>query len=81
MGILITLAGIPVYYFGVVWKDKPKFVQNAIGKSTHAQFTSIIRKWVMKNSLININSTLILSGHVTEFCQKFLVSAKEEKCD
>lgn len=31
MGILITVAGIPVYYFGVVWKNKPKFVQDAIG--------------------------------------------------
>lgn len=32
MGVLITVAGIPVYYFGVVWKNKPKFVQNGIGK-------------------------------------------------
>lgn len=31
MGVLITVAGIPVYYFGVVWKNKPKFVQDAIG--------------------------------------------------
>lgn len=31
MGILITAAGIPVYYFGVIWKKKPKFIQNAIG--------------------------------------------------
>lgn len=31
MGVLITCAGIPVYYFGVVWKDKPKWVQNSIG--------------------------------------------------
>lgn len=32
MGILITVAGIPVYWFGVLWKDKPKFVQKSIGK-------------------------------------------------
>lgn len=31
MGILITAAGIPVYCFGCLWKDKPKFAQNAIG--------------------------------------------------
>ncbi|XP_031633074.1 Y+L amino acid transporter 2 [Contarinia nasturtii] len=49
MGVLITVAGIPVYYFGVVWKNKPQFLQNAI-------------------------------GNVTIFCQKFLLSAKEE-CD
>lgn len=33
MGILITTAGIPVYFFGVVWKGKPKAVQQAIGKT------------------------------------------------
>lgn len=27
MGILITCAGIPFYYFGVAWKDKPKKFQ------------------------------------------------------
>lgn len=31
MGILITATGIPVYYFGVLWKNKPKGFQNAIG--------------------------------------------------
>lgn len=31
MGVLITIAGIPVYWFGVVWKDKPKPVLRAIG--------------------------------------------------
>lgn len=31
MGVLITITGIPVYWFGVVWKDKPKPVQRAIG--------------------------------------------------
>lgn len=25
IGILITAAGIPVYYVGVAWKDKPAF--------------------------------------------------------
>lgn len=32
MGIVITIAGIPVYFFGVVWKNKPKFILDAIGK-------------------------------------------------
>lgn len=31
MGVIITLAGIPVYYMGVVWQDKPKWFQEAIG--------------------------------------------------
>lgn len=33
MGIVITVAGIPVYCFGVMWKNKPKFVLDAIGNS------------------------------------------------
>lgn len=32
MGILITSIGIPVYWFGVLWKDKPTCVQNSIGE-------------------------------------------------
>lgn len=27
MGILITVSGIPVYFFGVVWKSKPLWFQ------------------------------------------------------
>lgn len=32
MGALITLSGIPAYYFGVYRKDKPKWFQNSMGK-------------------------------------------------
>ena len=32
MGILITLSGIPVYAFGVLWNDKPKWILDAHGK-------------------------------------------------
>lgn len=34
MGLGITLLGVPVYYFGVEWKNKPKIIQNSIGKKT-----------------------------------------------
>ncbi|XP_037902969.1 large neutral amino acids transporter small subunit 1-like [Hermetia illucens] len=34
MGVLITAAGIPFYYFGVVWKDKPIWVQESIKRFT-----------------------------------------------
>lgn len=35
MGVLITAAGIPVYYLGVVYQDKPKWVQQIIGKEIY----------------------------------------------
>lgn len=31
-GALLTGSGIPVYYFGVYWKDKPIKFQNFMGK-------------------------------------------------
>lgn len=33
MGTLITLSGVPVYYFGVYQKDKPQWFRNFMGKS------------------------------------------------
>lgn len=47
MGVLLTLAGIPVYWIGVAWKDKPE------------SFERVLRS-------------------VTQFCQKMLMTAKEE---
>lgn len=32
MGVVITISGIPFYYFGVLWKSKPKWFQNIMGK-------------------------------------------------
>ncbi|XP_039290058.1 large neutral amino acids transporter small subunit 1 [Nilaparvata lugens] len=34
MGVLITLTGIPAYYFGVVWKEKPSWFTNALDGTT-----------------------------------------------
>ena len=32
MGLIMVLSGIPVYYIGVVWTDKPKGFQRKVGK-------------------------------------------------
>ncbi|XP_022919716.2 Y+L amino acid transporter 2 [Onthophagus taurus] len=34
MGVLLTLSGIPFYYFGVKWTEKPEWFQNCLGKIT-----------------------------------------------
>lgn len=75
-GVLITVAGIPVYFFGVLWQNKPKSVQNAIGKVIRLCF--IVQAYVFNGSVSF--SLFSIAGRVTEVCQKFLVSAKEE-CD
>ncbi|KAJ8973731.1 hypothetical protein NQ317_012870 [Molorchus minor] len=33
--LAITLTGVPFYYFGVVWKNKPEFFQNIMRKTTN----------------------------------------------
>lgn len=35
MGVVFTLAGIPFYYLGVAWKDKPRWYQRKIEQVTH----------------------------------------------
>ena len=32
MGILVISSGIPVYFFGVYWKNKPQIVSTLLGK-------------------------------------------------
>ncbi|KAF2903860.1 hypothetical protein ILUMI_02319 [Ignelater luminosus] len=34
MGALITASGVPAYYFGVCWKNKPRWFQNIMRKCT-----------------------------------------------
>nr|XP_019538394.1 Y+L amino acid transporter 2 [Aedes albopictus] len=34
MGVLLTLAGIPVYYIGVAWKNKPASFENVLRRAT-----------------------------------------------
>lgn len=33
MGALITLSGVPAYYFGVYWKNKPQSFQKFMGNN------------------------------------------------
>lgn len=70
MGLIITVAGIPVYYMGVVWKDKPIGFQAAISKSQYDHDLTIC--------FIVANSYFSTTDAVTIFCQKFFLSAKEE---
>lgn len=34
MGVALTLAGIPVYYIGVAWKNKPESFENVLRRTT-----------------------------------------------
>lgn len=79
MGIVITVAGIPVYCFGVMWKDKPKFIQDTIGMDFKQMLFFFSQIWCFSSQFFFIFK--FDSASVTLACQKFLVSAKEEKCD
>lgn len=51
VGLVIMLTGVPVYFLGVHWKDKPKCIYNFIGKFT-------IIKCFSYSILLHFNSTL-----------------------
>lgn len=36
LGMVIMLTGVPVYFVGVQWKEKPKWVYRLVGKVTCA---------------------------------------------
>ena len=42
MGVVICLAGIPVYWVLVLWKNKPKVYHNTVGK-----FHSLTKKIII----------------------------------
>lgn len=33
LGMVIMLTGVPVYFVGVRWKDKPKWIYRVVGES------------------------------------------------
>lgn len=73
VGLVIMLTGVPVYFLGVYWKDKPKCIYNFIGKvniitsrvvsAPHTQVCVLrnVLSWCVKSkhSLLNI---IILYG-------------------
>ena len=42
MGVLITVIGIPFYFVGVAWRNKPKFLQNMLGKVNAPSLKTIL---------------------------------------
>lgn len=50
VGLVIMLTGVPVYFLGVYWKDKPKCIYDFIGKETrcaiyiHYRYSKNIKK-------------------------------------
>ncbi|KAH8383775.1 hypothetical protein KR009_010415 [Drosophila setifemur] len=69
MGVLITLIGIPFYYVGVVWQNKPKWVQRMIGESSHQPQCVALSYFIC----------VFFKDSLTFTCQKLFLSAKEQK--
>lgn len=55
MGVLITASGVPAYYLGVVWKNKPKWFTDKMGKLIILNREQISTLW-QHSFLKNLNN-------------------------
>ena len=77
MGLLITVIGIPVYFVGVYWKNKPKVVQAVMGKKNlilYKNFVKLTRFFLLQDISISLlKKCLWLSKKNEEKMRKFLI--------
>lgn len=41
LGMVIMLTGVPIYFVGVRWRDKPKWIYRIVGESAHTMAQSV----------------------------------------
>lgn len=41
IGLVIMLTGVPVYFLGVYWKNKPKWIYRVVGETSLAAVRSV----------------------------------------
>lgn len=41
LGMVIMLTGVPIYFVGVRWKDKPKWIYRIVGESARTMARSL----------------------------------------
>lgn len=67
MGAALTLSGVPAYYFGVYWKDKPVTFQNIMGTKIQPCY------------FICTDCKFLFTAAITTFSQKLFLAAHEEE--
>lgn len=70
MGLVIMLTGVPIYFIGVQWKNKPYWVYSAVGEQDQPKLLCIVLLALCNEKPSDICKCACVSEKVTYLGQK-----------
>lgn len=70
MGLVIMLTGVPIYFIGVQWKNKPYWVNSAVGEQDQPKLLCIVLLALCNEKAFDACKCACVSENVTYLGQK-----------